>query len=111
MASNEVASEETSNPIGKGDKREASSPLDTVGVDSKKIRHQSGDSATSEMAVTETTDFGADGMDEPVHVFTQPVNPTDIVLMARELRSLCFRRSVTSSRASYRTSKLLSKPK
>ena len=88
MASKEVASSETSTPIGKGDKREASSPLDAACVDSKKTRHQSGDSATSEMAITETTDFGADGMDEPVHVFTQPVNPTDIVLMARELRSL-----------------------
>ena len=88
MASNKVASSETSTPIGKGDKREASSHLDAAGVNSKKTRHQSGDSATSEMAITETTDFGADGMDEPVHVFTQPVNPTDIVLMARELRSL-----------------------
>ena len=74
--------------ISKGDKREASSPLDASGVDSKKTRHLSGHSASSAMEGTDTTDIAIADLDESGHVLSQLMNPTDIVQMARELRSL-----------------------
>ena len=40
------------------------------------------------MEGTDTTDIAIVDLDEPVHVLSQPMNPTDIVQMARELRSL-----------------------
>ena len=83
-----MSATENSTPISKGDKREASFPLDASGVDSKKTRHLSGDSASSAMEGTDTTDIAIADLDEPVHVLSQPMNPTDIVQMARELRSL-----------------------
>ena len=85
------STEETNTPIGKGDKREASSPLDAAGVDSKKTRHLSGDSTSSVMEEaidTEAPDYGVGVPGESVHVLSQSVNPTDIALMTHELRSL-----------------------
>ena len=71
---------EKSTPISKGDKRDASSPLDASGVDSKKTRHLSGDSASSAMEGTDTTDIAVAELTSS-NLFTfcrgQWIQPTD----------------------------------
>ena len=81
MALTGVAFSETSTPIGKGDKHEASSSLDAAGVDSKKTRRRFEDSMIvmeaivfGTMIVMEAIVFGTDrikGIDDPVHVLSQ----------------------------------------
>ena len=75
-----VGSVGASTPLSKGDKREASSPLDAADTDSKKIRHHSSASNTSLM------DDNDDA--STVHVLSQPIHPLDIVNIAKELHAL-----------------------
>lgn len=87
------ASGETSTPLSKGDKgdkkREASSPLDAQGVqlELKKNRHESGASVSSE-GDNDISDLPMMGVECPVHLLSQPMNPSDIVQIASELRSI-----------------------
>ena len=87
----------SSTPISKGDKREATSPLDTADFDSKKIRHHSEES----ISLLEGVVLGAHAIEENVenvenvavepeyvHFLSQPIVPSDIVGIASELRSL-----------------------
>ena len=87
----------SSTPISKGDKREATSPLDTADFDSKKIRHHSEES----ISLLEGVVLGAHAIEEnvenvenvavepeSVHFLSQPIVPSDIVGIASELRSL-----------------------
>lgn len=64
-------------------KREASSPLDAQDLLQKKHCHESGSSTASENTVS--LDAGDVG---DVHLLSQPMNPVDIVEIARELRSI-----------------------
>lgn len=75
----------TGTPLSKGDKREASSPLDAQGVqpETKKTRQHSGSSTSSTMDDADTASAGY-----PVHLLSQPMDPSDIVHIASELRSV-----------------------
>ena len=81
----------SSTPISKGDKHEATSPLDAADFDNKKIRHHSEESislleggALGAHAIEENVDAEPD----PIYVLSQPMVPSDIVVNASELRSL-----------------------
>ena len=79
---------EINTPISKGDKRTATSPLDVLEADSKKLRHQPESSNTSMTSVDDTADATISVDNSSVHLFSRPMNPADIVKMATELRSL-----------------------
>ena len=68
-------------------KREANSPLDQPEDQQKKIRHTSGDSSVGDFFTTQTDDVEIEETSQ-VHVLSYPMNPSDITLIARELRGL-----------------------
>ena len=78
--------------ICKGDKREATSPLDAVDFDSKKSRHQSEESICllegGVPRVHEIEENVDDVIPEPSNLLSQPIVPTDIAGIASELRSM-----------------------
>ena len=84
----DVGSAGDNTPLSKGDKREATSPLDVGDTDSKKIRHHSGVGDTILMDDDVNDGTSSTGDTSLVHVLSQPINPLDIVNIAAELRSL-----------------------
>ena len=84
----DVGSAGVNTPLSKGDKREATSPLDVGDTDTKKIRHHSGASDT--ILMNDDVNDGSSSTEDTslVHVLSQPINPLDIVNIAAELRSL-----------------------
>ena len=86
------ATSASNTPISKGDKREATSPLDAVDFDSKKSRHQSEESISLLEGVVprvhEIDENVDDVMLEPSNLLSQPIVPTDIAGIASELRSM-----------------------
>ena len=71
-------------PAGKGDKNcEANSPLDAPMDQQKKTRHYSGSDDENELPAQ----HAAMVTDQP-HILSYPLNPTDIIQVARELRAL-----------------------
>ena len=68
-------------------KREANSPLYQPEDQQKKIRHTSGDSNVGDFFTTQTDDVEIEETSQ-VHVLSYPMNPSDITLIARELRGL-----------------------
>lgn len=83
-----VESAEINTPISKGDKRIATSPLDALETDLKKVRHQSQGSSANMSGEDDTTGVTVGDDDGSLHFFSRPMNPDDIVNMATELRSL-----------------------
>ena len=89
------AEDEPQNTPGKGEKskkREASSPLMVQDMQpEKKNRHGSGSSVSTESSASAFQDVAEtdDTSSVPsVHVLSNPINPTDILQIASELRSL-----------------------
>ena len=81
-------SAEINTPISKRDKLTATSPLDALEADSKKLRNQPESHNTRMTGVDDTADATISFKDSSVHLFSRPMNPADIVKMATELRSL-----------------------
>lgn len=81
-------------PDGKGEKREASSPLMPPGPQhEKKSRDGSssaeyGDNLTFDDDVAEVEPPSSIGISPGMHIFSKPMHPTDILQIATELRSL-----------------------
>ncbi|MCG8049332.1 MAG: septum formation initiator family protein [Candidatus Thiodiazotropha endolucinida] len=73
----------SSTPLSKGDKRVATSPLDTADVDSKKLRQFSGGSLPPLMDDGEPTTIG-----RSANLLSEPMVPSDIVKIAAELHAL-----------------------
>ena len=86
------AASASNTPISKGDKREATSPLDAVDFDSEKSRHQSEESISLLEGVVSRVHEIDENVDdvilEPSNLLSQPIVPTDIAGIASELRSM-----------------------
>ena len=80
---------EQNTPAGKGDKkREANSPLDAPTDQQKKTRHYSGSDVENENELPATAISEGAMVTDQAHILSYPLNPTDIIQIARELRGL-----------------------
>ena len=80
---------EQNTPAGKGDKkREANSPLDAPTDQQKKTRHYSGSDIENENELPATAISEGAVVTDQAHILSYPLNPTDIIQIARELRVL-----------------------
>ena len=68
-------------------KRDANSLLDQPEDQQKKIHHTSGNSSVGDIFTTQTDDTEIEETGQ-VHILSYPIYPSDITLIARELRGL-----------------------